>query len=190
MCNSNIAPPSPSEEVGFIARLIPNCGVARIYRGVVRIFIAAFALAGVSLLWDVSADLRARHAWPVADGEIVSVSQQDSKGVPGSTTTDKHTRYWGGIRSEICRAGRSMQDRHNLWGRTRSHTLPGNRRTRTTRVLRRHSLRMAEPCCSEETRRQILHDPNGPGIKDRRRISLAYISLGHDLSTDRDFGVF
>jgi hypothetical protein len=164
MPNSNIAPASPSEEVGFFAQLIPNCGVARFYRSVVRIFIAVFALAGVSLLWDVYADLRARHAWPVADGEIVSVSQQDSKGVPGSTTTDKHTRYWVeyevrfAVPADQCKTGTiygSEQDPMPCLGivRTRSTSSPQTVYEWLTHAYPRNA------------HVQILHDPNGPGAK-------------------------
>src|SRR5947199_3117000 len=81
-------------DTGFLAQLLPNRGRVTFLRGLIRIFLAVGVLAGLSLIWDVYRDLHARHTWPVADGEVVSGSQKDSKGLPGATTTEKHPRYW------------------------------------------------------------------------------------------------
>jgi len=79
--------PAPADDDGFLAQLLPNRGRARFFRVFIRIFLAVGVLVGLGLIWDVYADLHARHTWPVADGEVISANQKDSKGIPGATST-------------------------------------------------------------------------------------------------------
>src|SRR5438876_34658 len=81
MSSTNISAPAPADDTGFLAQLLPNRGRVTFLRGLIRIFLAVGVLAGLSVIWDVYRDLHARHTWPVADGEVVSASQKDSKGL-------------------------------------------------------------------------------------------------------------
>jgi hypothetical protein len=164
MSTPNISAPEPTDGNGFLAQLLPNRGRARFLRAFFRIFLAVGVLGGLSLSWDVYADLHARHTWPVADGEVISASQKDSKGLPGATSTEKHTRYWVeyevrfAVPADQCRTGTidgDEQDFMPCWGvvRTRSTSSPYTVSDWLTHGYPRNS------------HIQILHDPNGPGIK-------------------------
>jgi hypothetical protein len=123
----NISAPEPTDGNGFLAQLLPNRGRARFLRGFIRIFLAVGVLGGLSLSWDVYADLHTRHTWLVADGEVISASQKDSKGVPGATSTEKHTRYWVeyevrfAVPADQCKTGAVSADE------TRFYALLGDR---------------------------------------------------------------
>ena len=114
MSTPNISAPEPADGNGFLAQLLPNRGRARFLRVFIRIFLAVGVIGGLSLIWDVYADFHARHTWPVADGEVLSASQKSFKRDSGGNQYGKAHEVLGGIRSEICCAGRSMQDGHNL----------------------------------------------------------------------------
>ncbi len=156
--------PAPADDDGFLAQLLPNRGRARFFRVFIRIFLAVGVLGGLSLIWDVYADLHARHTWPVADGEVISASQKDSKGIPGATSTEKHTRYWVeyevrfAVPTDQCKTGTvyaDEQDSMPCWGvvRTRSTSSPYAVNDWLIHGYPRNS------------HVQILHDPNGPDVK-------------------------
>jgi uncharacterized protein DUF3592 len=164
MSMPNISAPAPADDNGFLVQLLPNRGRARFLRGFIWIFLAVGVLAGLSLIWDVYADLHARHTWPVADGEVVSASQKDSKGVPGATSTEKHTRYWVeyevrfAVLADQCKTGTvsaDEQDSMPCWGivRTRSTSSPYTVYDWLIHGYPRNS------------HVQILHNPNGPEVK-------------------------
>lgn len=164
MSAPSISAPPPADDLGLIARLLPNRGTARFFRGVIRFFLVVGVLAALSLAWDSYADLHARHTWPVADGEIVSVNQKDSKGVPGSTSTEKHTRYWleyevrFAVAADQCKTGTISADKQDpmpCWGivRTRSTSSPN---AVYDWLIHGHA---------RNSHVQILHDPNGPGVE-------------------------
>jgi hypothetical protein len=154
---------APADDNGFLAQLLPNRGRARFLRGFIWIFLAVGVLGGLSLIWDVYADLHARHTWPLADGEVVSASQKDSKGVPGATSTEKHTRYWVeyevrfAVPADQCKTGTVSADEDSMpcWGivRTRSTSSPY-----TVYDWLIHGY-------PKNSHVQILHDPNGPDVK-------------------------
>jgi hypothetical protein len=159
-----ISAPEPADGNGFLAKLLPNRGRARFLRVFVRVFLAVGVLGGLSLIWEVYADLHARHTWPVADGEIISASQKDSKGIPGATSTEKHTRYWVeyevrfAVPADQCRTGTIYEDEQDSMPcrgvvRTRSTSSPYTVHDWLTHGFPRNS------------HVQILHDPNGPDIK-------------------------
>lgn len=164
MSTPNISAPEPTDGNGLLAQLLPNRGRARFLRAFIQIFLIVGVLGGLSLSWDVYADLHARHTWPVADGEVISASQKNSKGIPGATSTEKHTRYWVeyevrfAVPADQCRTGTiygDEQDSMPCWGvvRTRSTGSPYTVYDWLTHGYPRNS------------HIQILHDPNGPGIK-------------------------
>src|SRR4051794_24291121 len=100
---------TPADDSGFGAQLMPNRGTARLFRLIIRIFLCVFLPAALSQAWDMYAELHARQTWPVAQGQIVSATQRDSKSVRGSM--EKHTRYWVeyevrfAVPADQCRAG-------------------------------------------------------------------------------------
>ena len=157
MSMPNISAPEPTDGNGFLAQLLPNRGRARFFRGFIWIFLAVGVLGGLSLIWDVYADLHARHTWPVADGEVLSASQKDSKGIPGATSTEKHTRYWVeyevrfAVPADQCRTGTIYGDEHGSASRSTSSPY-------TVYDWLNHGY-------ARNSHVQILHDPNGPGIK-------------------------
>jgi len=164
MSSTNISAPAPADDTGFLAQLLPNRGRVTFLRRLIRIFLAVGVLAGLSLIWDVYRDLHARHTWPVADGEVVSASQKDSKGLPGATTTEKHTRYWVeyevrfAVPADQCKTGTVSADEQG------SMPCRGIVRTRST-----SSPYAVYDWLSHGYQRnshvQILHDPNGPDVK-------------------------
>jgi hypothetical protein len=157
----DIASPTPADDSGAIAQILPNRGKARLFSLVIRIFLGVFLLAALSQAWDIYAELHARQTWPVAQGEIVSVTQRDSKGVPGNAS--RHTRYWleyevrFAVPVDQCRTGTiyGEQDPMPCAGvvRTRSSDSPS-----TVYQWLSHGPAL-------NSRVQILHDPNGPGVK-------------------------
>jgi uncharacterized protein DUF3592 len=164
LCNMsaiNIPSPTPADDSGVIARILPNRGQARLFRLIIRIFLGVFLLASLSQAWDIYAELHARQTWPVAPGQIVSATQRDSKGVRGST--EKHTRYWleyevrFAVPVDQCRTGTMYgeQDPMPCAGvvRTRSSDSPY---TVYQWLTHGHAL---------NARVQVLHEPNGPGVK-------------------------
>jgi hypothetical protein len=157
----DIASPTPADDSGAIAQILPNRGKARLFSLVIRIFLGVFLLAALSQAWDIYAELHARQTWPVAQGEIVSVTQRDSQSLRGSI--EKHTRYWleyevrFAVPANQCRTGSTYgeQDPMPCAGmvRTRSTDSPS---TVYQWLIHGHAL---------NSRVQILHDPNGPGLK-------------------------
>jgi hypothetical protein len=163
MAAIDIPSPTPANDTGVIARILPNRGQARLFRLVIRIFLGVFLLAALSHAWDIYAELHARQTWPVAQGEIVSATQRDSKDIPGSRVTDKHTRYWleyevrFAVPVDQCRTGA-------IYGEQDPMPCAGTVRTRSSDspytvyqwLIHGHAL---------HSRVQVLHDPNGPGIR-------------------------
>jgi hypothetical protein len=109
-------------------------------------------------------DLHARHTWPIADGEIVSASEKDSKGAPGRTRDERHTRYWVeyevrfSVPADQCKTGDVSPDEGasmSCFGivRTRSTSSPYTVSDWLNRGYQRNA------------RVQVFHDPNGPDIK-------------------------
>lgn len=80
------------EQSGLMAALMPNAAYVRLWKLMAVIFLLAGALALLERVWVLTADLHARHTWPVADGEIVSAEQKDDAELPGRLRG--HTRYW------------------------------------------------------------------------------------------------
>jgi hypothetical protein len=82
--SSTPRPPSPTQigDTGFVAQFLPNRGQTRFLLGVARLFLVLGVLGSLSVLSDVFAEWHARLTCAAADGEIVSVEQKDSKGVP------------------------------------------------------------------------------------------------------------
>ena len=157
----DIPPPTPADDTGVMAQLLPNRGQTRFFRLVIRIFLGVFLLAALSQAWDIYSELHARQTWPGAPGEIVSATQRDSKGVPGNAS--KRTRYWleyevrFAVPVEQCRTGRiyGEQDPMPCAGiiRTRSTDSPA---TVFQWLIHGHAL---------HSRVQVLHDLNGPGVR-------------------------
>lgn len=164
LCNMpaiDIPSPTPTDSNGVMAQLLPNRGQARFFRVVIRFFLGVFLLAALSQVWDIYAELHARQTWPVAPGEIVSVTQRDSKGVPGNGS--RRTRYWleyevrFAVPIDQCRTG-------TTYGEQDPMPCAGVVRTRSTEssttvyqwLIHGQSL---------HSRVQVLHDPDGPGVK-------------------------
>jgi hypothetical protein len=157
----HIASPTPADDSGVIAQILPNRGKAWLFRLVIRIFLGVFLLAALSQAWDIYAELHARQTWPAAPGQIVSATQRDSKGVRGSA--EKRTRYWleyevrFAVPVDQCRTGA-------IYGEQDPMPCAGMVRTRSTDspytvyqwLIHGYALK---------SRVQVLHDPNGPGIK-------------------------
>src|SRR5467141_3393311 len=164
MSNPNISAPPPMDDAGFVGRLLPNRGTARFFRTIIRIFFAVGVLAGLTLVWDVYADLHARYTWPIADGEIVSASQKDSKGVPGATSTEKHTRYW--VEYEVRFAVPADQCKTGTVSADEQESMPCSGIVRTRSTSSPYTvydwLIHGYPRNSHV---RILHDPNGPDVK-------------------------
>jgi len=157
---SNTSAP-PAEDSGIIAQILPNRGTAGFFRWIIRIFLAIFLLAAMVQAWDIYAELHVRRTWPVANGQIVSVTQRDSKGFPGYA--NKRTRYW--VEYEVRFAVPASQCKTGaIHGETDSMTCSGIVRTRST-----DSPSAAYQWLNQGYRLnshvQVLHDPNGPGVK-------------------------
>jgi hypothetical protein len=116
MSTPNISAPEPADDNGFLAQLLPNRGRARFLRVFIRIFLAVGVLGGLSLICDVYADLHARHTWPVADGEVVSASQKDSKRYSGGNQHGKAHKVLGeyevrfAVPADQCKTGTIYDD--------------------------------------------------------------------------------
>lgn len=94
MSAPSIAPPDTDESV-WLSTLFGNAGKARMWRACSRFFLAAFVLALLVHVWNISADLQARRTWPSANGEIVSAEQRDDTNVALRRGSIRgRTRYW------------------------------------------------------------------------------------------------
>lgn len=77
------------------AGLFANSGNARMWKFVAGIFLVAGCLALTERVWTLTADLHARKTWPVADGEIISATQQDDNDLSRRSGSIRgQTRYW------------------------------------------------------------------------------------------------
>lgn len=94
---------------GLKAALMPNAAYVRLWKLVAGIFLLVGVAGVFERMWVLTADLHARHTWPIADGQIISAKQQDDSETPGRMRG--HTRYWVeyevrfAVPAERCRTG-------------------------------------------------------------------------------------
>ncbi len=165
MPTTTIAPPTGTDESGWLTACLPNSGRARLLKVMAGIFFAAGILGLVNRVASISADLNARRTWPSADGEIVSANQADDDTNPSlRVSLSDRKRYWVeyevrfAVPADQCRAG-------NIYTGP-SETMPchGIIRTRSTQSTYRaydwlvHGYHVNEPV-------KVLYNPRGPEIK-------------------------
>lgn len=164
------------------AALLANSGNARMWKFVAGIFLLAGCLVLTQRIWTLSTDLYARRTWPIADGEIISATQQDDNDLSRRAGSIRgHTRYWVeyevgfALPKEQCRTGIVYE------GPAESRPCHGIVKTRSTQSTAEvfqwllHGYHVHEPV-------KVLWDPAGTRSTD---IKLAGQSIWLRYNTDR-----
>jgi hypothetical protein len=104
--------PKGQRAFGSGTAVLPNAGYARFLRFIAGVFLFVGLLALFERAWTLASDLHARRTWPIAEGEIVSATQQDdSSPSRRSGSLTNRTRYWVeyevrfALPAERCRTG-------------------------------------------------------------------------------------
>lgn len=164
--------------------LFANSGQARMWRFGAALFLFAGCVGLTERIWTLSADLYARKTWPMAEGEIISASEQDDTDLSRRSGSIRgHTRYW--VEYEVAFAVAAEQCRTTMVyeGPGESRPCHGIIDTRSTQSSARafqwllHEYYVHEPV-------KVLWDPAGTGRTD---IKLAGESIWLRYNTDRLF---
>ncbi|HET6932974.1 MAG TPA: DUF3592 domain-containing protein [Candidatus Acidoferrum sp.] len=129
------------------------------------IFLAAGVLGLLDRVATISADLHARHAWPSADGAIVSANQTDDDANPSlKVSLSDPKRYW--VEYEVRFAVPEDQCRTGIIYTGPPETMPchGIIRTRSTQSTYQAYAWLIHGYHVNE-RVRVLYNPNGPEIK-------------------------
>lgn len=149
----------PVNDSNFFTVLMPNQGRTRFLRGVILFFLVVGIIGCVVVAVRVFSEFYARHNWPVAQGQLTTVTVKSYRG-PSIRDHVNHYFVEYEVRFDVpveqCLTGTSFVSGVPL-------ACVGIVRTRSTNSpalanawLERHPLNSAVG---------VLHDPNGPGVK-------------------------
>jgi hypothetical protein len=147
-------------ESGLLERFFPTAATARGAKALAAFLFSIGLIAAGSTLWSVGADLYARHSWPQATGELVSISEGSSA---ASGRASRRTRYWVEyvvhfvVPPAECRTGMTDGTDGGL------AVCVGTIRTRSTQSAAAAGTWMREAFRERSVR--VLYDPDGSDIK-------------------------
>jgi hypothetical protein len=164
--NSASGPKASTEKSPWGRARVPSAGRTRLWRLVAGLFLLAGFLALLERAWTLTADWHARRTWPVANGKIVSATQQDDTDLSRRNGSIRgRTRYW--VEYEVSFAVPAERCRTGLIQEGPSETMPcrGIVKTRSTQSTSDvfawllHGYHVNQPV-------KVLWDPEGASRTD------------------------